>query len=753
MRIFYALILLVFLYLLIMGIYFSLKDMGDKKKRRINGFLLLFLFAIILLSLISFIIHPIPTKNIFGLTGYYLSKLLFHSFGLSTFILSLLLLLASISLFKNDVKKFFYKYGAFTLGLFIVLLLSLSLLPVGYMKKGYLGKIAGNFLVSKIGLYGSIILIAFLLFILIYSFSHLVFHITIMRFPSRKKLKKRERIPLTTLGTRNVSIKNKVSPGSQKRQFSHPISRINNYSDKFLKILTEPIQEGKEGRRYLKELSFRVEEKLKDFGVNGRVVNTIVGPVITRFEYKPSPGIKISKIEALADDLAMALRAEKIRILAPIPGKEVVGIEIPNRNREIVFLKELLTTETFLSNNSPLFIPIGKDITGEPYFADIWDMPHLLVAGATGSGKSVFLNAMIASILYKVGPERVRFIMIDPKRIELSIYNGIPHLLGSVITEADTAMKALKQALHCMEERYKEFAKIGVRDIKGYNEKQKEKMAYIIFVIDELADLLLSKGREVESALIRLAQMARAVGIHLVLATQRPSVDVITGLIKANFPSRISFQVASRNDAKTIMDNTGAEKLLGRGDMLFIPPKSGSPIRLHGPYISTEETKKIVNLIGGKYIEELMKHNFKRSDEIAKLIIEEDVLDAIANPLVPAGEERLESFAKFLERELGISANEFKRFVEELEYYPPLLEFDMPLPVTTGEGYLEGEWDELFEEAKRIVIRHGTASASLLQRKLKIGFARAGRLIDQLEKAGIVGPFKGSKSRDVLIKE
>jgi len=304
-----------------------------------------------------------------------------------------------------------------------------------------------------------------------------------------------------------------------------------------------------------------------------------------------------------------------------------------------------------------------------------------------------------------------------------------------------------------MEERYKEFAKIGVRDIKGYNEKQKEKMAYIIFVIDELADLLLSKGREVESALIRLAQMARAVGIHLVLATQRPSVDVITGLIKANFPSRISFQVASRNDAKTIMDNTGAEKLLGRGDMLFIPPKSGSPIRLHGPYISTEETKKIVYLIGGKYIEGLMKHNFKRNDEIAKLIIEEDVLDAIANPLVPAGEERLENFARFLEREIGVSANEFKRFVEELEYYPPLLEFDMPLPVTTEEGYLEGEWDELFEEAKRIVIRHGTASASLLQRKLKIGFARAGRLIDQLEKAGIVGPFKGSKSRDVLIKE
>ena len=327
--------------------------MGDEKKRRINGFLLLFLFVIIFLSLISFFIHPIPTKNIFGLTGYYLSKLLFHSFGLSTFILPFLLLLASISLFKNDVKKFFYKYGAFTVGLFIVLLLSISLLPVGYMKKGYLGKIAGSFLVSKIGIYGSIILIAFLFFILIYSFSHLVFHITIMHIPSRKKLKKQERIPLATLGTRNVPTKNKVSQGLQKRQFSHPISSINNYSDKFLKILTEPIQEGKEGRRYLKELSFRVEEKLKDFGVNGRVVNTIVGPVITRFEYKPSPGIKISKIEALADDLAMALRAEKIRILAPIPGKEVVGIEIPNRNREIVFLKELLTTETFLSNNSP----------------------------------------------------------------------------------------------------------------------------------------------------------------------------------------------------------------------------------------------------------------------------------------------------------------------------------------------------------------------------------------------------------------
>ena len=498
-----------------------------------------------------------------------------------------------------------------------------------------------------------------------------------------------------------------------------------------------------------------LEETLAGFDVQGKVTNIISGPVITRFEYKPASGIKLSKISNLSDDLALALKAKRIRIVAPIPGKDVVGIEIPNKTRRTVYIRDFLESEVFRNNPSYLFVPIGKDITGAPYFDDITSMPHLLVAGATGSGKSVFINSLLVSILSKSTPLDVRFIMIDPKRIELSIYNGIPHLLRPVITEPKEALRALKEAIKWMDLRYKEFAKVGVRNIEGYNKKRKEKKPYILIIIDELSDLMMTSGREIEDSLIRLAQMSRAVGIHLIIATQRPSVDVITGLIKANFPARISFQVASRHDSSTILDTAGAEKLLGKGDMLYLPSGKGVVERLHGAFVSTEEARAVANLWGGIHIKELMKGKIDNYDRIADLIIDEEMLDAISNPSMPGGEERLEVFYKLLGREIDKkAADDFRGFIEELEYFSPIEEIIAVSESDFG-GYMgeASEEDELFQEAKNLVIKYQTASVSFLQRKLKIGYARAGRLIDALEKAGIVGPYKGSKAREVLIKE
>jgi S-DNA-T family DNA segregation ATPase FtsK/SpoIIIE len=453
-----------------------------------------------------------------------------------------------------------------------------------------------------------------------------------------------------------------------------------------------------------------LEGKLSDFGVSGKVVAISPGPVITRFEYEPAPGIKVAQIVSLADDLALALRASRIRIAAPVPGKAVVGVEIPNARSSTVYLREILESKVFAEEESQLLMALGKTISGEPFCATLHTMPHLLIAGATGSGKSVCINAILASFLFRLTPEEVRFLMIDPKRLELSIYNGIPHLCGPVITEVKhrrgrspggelfpVASTALEQAVAWMEQRYRDFAREGARDIQSYNARMRENgrspKPYIIIVIDELADLIITAPKEIEDNLARLAQMSRAVGIHLILATQRPSVDVITGVIKANFPSRIAFQVVSKTDSRTILDLNGAEKLLGRGDMLFLLPGQPEPHRIHGALISTEETQRIVD--------------FWKQQHPASPLEEEEALVEV-------------------------------KAAKELED-------------------AEGGRDELFEDAKRLVIRHQQASVSLLQRRLKgkdgqgIGYARAARLIDQLEDGGIIGPFDGSKAREVLI--
>jgi S-DNA-T family DNA segregation ATPase FtsK/SpoIIIE len=427
-------------------------------------------------------------------------------------------------------------------------------------------------------------------------------------------------------------------------------------------------------------------EKLKQFKIEGDVVRYYVGPVVTTFEFKPLPHIKVSKILALQDDLAMALKAQSIRIQAPIPGKDVVGIEIPNEKVETIYLREILESNIFKKAKSPLTVALGKDIVGAPFVTDLKKLPHLLIAGTTGSGKSVGINAMILSLLYRNSPDELKFMMIDPKMLEFSIFNDIPHLLTPVITEPKKAIMALNSMVKEMERRYKLMSKARVKNIEGYNNKvsDEEKLPYIVIIIDELADLMMTSGKDVEYSIARLAQMARASGIHLIVATQRPSVDVVTGLIKANLPSRISFKVGQKIDSKVILDQYGAESLLGRGDMLFTPPGITGLIRLHAPFTSEEEIEKVVEYLKSQ-----------RNADYDSLII-----------------NTLEEAAA----------------LEEVE-----------------------DLDELFEEAKEIILKEKRTSISYLQRRLNIGYNRAANIIEQMERMGILSAPNGKGQREILI--
>ena len=433
-------------------------------------------------------------------------------------------------------------------------------------------------------------------------------------------------------------------------------------------------------------------DKLRKFKIDGDVVRTYTGPIVTTFEFRPAPHIKVSKILTLQDDLAMALRAQTIRIQAPIPGKDVVGIEVPNQNIETIYLKEILDSEVFKNSSSPLTIALGKDIVGAPFITDLKKLPHLLIAGTTGSGKSVGINAMLLSLLYRNSPQTLRLMMIDPKMLEFSIYNDIPHLLTPVITQAKQAITALSNMVAEMERRYKIMSHTRTKNIESYNEKMKEEggeqFPYIVVIIDELADLMMTSGKDVELYIGRLAQMARASGIHLIVATQRPSVDVVTGLIKANLPSRISYRVGQRIDSKVILDQMGAESLLGRGDMLFTPPGSPGVIRLHAPFASEKEIDTIVNFL-------------KAQQEV--------VYDE-----------------RFLAEE-GASGGG-----------------------GAGSGVVAGELDELYEEAKEIVLSEQKTSISYLQRRLKIGYNRAATIVEQMEQMGVLSPMNAKGQRDIL---
>jgi S-DNA-T family DNA segregation ATPase FtsK/SpoIIIE len=466
-------------------------------------------------------------------------------------------------------------------------------------------------------------------------------------------------------------------------------------------------------RKTSKEEMFKnatlLEKKLLDYGIEGKVTQVHPGPVITMYEFEPAPGVKVNRIVNLSDDIALAMRAMAVRIVAPIPGKAVVGIEIPNPQREEVTLKEILTQRERSEGSYLLPLALGKDIFGQPVLADLSAMPHLLVAGATGSGKSVALNTMVLSLLFTASPREVRFLMIDPKMLELSAYDGLPHLLAPVITKPREAANLLQRMVMEMQERYKKLAEMGVRNIESYNKaigsktpsepvgikpapgkvepptskEPPEPLPYLVIIIDELADLMISVAAEIEDSIARLAQMARAAGIHLILATQRPSVDVITGVIKANFSTRISFQVTSKTDSRTILDTNGAEHLLGKGDMLYLTPGTGRIIRIHGAYVSDTEIKRVVDFI----------------------------------------------------------KNQAPSRYEEL--LPPKPE---------GEGSPENERDQYYEQAIELVTSTSHASISMIQRRLRIGYNRAARMVEMMEEDGIVGPSIGGKPREVLVR-
>ena len=444
----------------------------------------------------------------------------------------------------------------------------------------------------------------------------------------------------------------------------------------------------------------RLEKTLHDFGVKGKIADVSCGPAITQYEFQPAAGVKVSKIVNLSDDIALSMAVAGVRIEAPIPGKAAVGIEIPNKSTTMVGLRELIESDAFQNSKSKLTVALGKDISGNAIVADLAKMPHLLIAGSTGSGKSVCINTLINSILYKATPDEVKFVMVDPKKVELGNYNGIPHLISPVVTDAKKAAAALRWAVHEMDRRYEVFANAGVKDMPRFNKLSEERMAaaqteeekeaieimpYIVVLIDELADLMMVAPADVEDAICRLAQLARAAGIHLVVATQRPSVDVITGIIKANMPSRIAFAVSSQTDSRTILDMGGAEKLLGRGDMLFYPTGMPKPQRVQGVYVSDGEIERITDAVKNQ----------------AQPVYNEEIGTAVVN--------------------------------------------------TETSGDQEEEWDDLIPEATKLFIENGQASISLLQRRFRVGYTRAARIVDQMEQRGLVGPYEGSKPRQIKV--
>ncbi len=450
---------------------------------------------------------------------------------------------------------------------------------------------------------------------------------------------------------------------------------------------SDQVQEKIDNEVYYK-LSKLLEQKLKNFGVSGKVIGISPGPVVTTYEYSPAPGVKINKIAGLADDLALGLKAQSVRVVGSVPGKAALGIEIPNETRQIVYIRELIGAEKYRANSHKLTIALGLDVVGNLAMANLAKMPHLLIAGATGAGKSVGINTIIASILYNATPQEVRFLMVDPKRIELSGYEGIPHLLHPVVVDPKLASRALNWAVREMERRYLLLEEARVKSFDSYNEVNEEKLPYIVVIVDELADLMMVASKDVEAAIARLAQMARAAGIHLILATQRPSVDVLTGLIKANFPTRISFKVSSKIDSRTILDASGAEHLLGAGDMLFLAPGTADIKRIHGAYISEKET--------GDIVEFWKRQGSSGYDEAVMQEIEKE---------------------------------------------------------QSGSGVdSEDEFDDRYDEAVALVTEAGQASISMVQRRLRVGYNRAARMIETMEKEGIVGPADGAKPREVIVR-
>lgn len=753
---------------------------GHKIKRELSALALFFLATFLTLCLVTY--HPTdpslnhvqdePARihNAAGMVGAYLSDFLFQAVGLAAFVFVFLLgLLAYWKWFKNEPpifgrpRRWLWARGiGWALGLFS-LSAGLGLWPGEILWRGQplpagglMGKLLAGGLRESLNPLGAAACTGFLLIVALMLAGNLSpreLFAGLTAFVDRAMdsaaqlwtfLQERRR--------RKVKVEQEKERLAQARSVAEPVISAPVKPEKKKAPAKETVHqeafdfEGRRGAFKLPPLKLLesdeqapvpvdrdsllmnarlLEKKLLDFGVTGQVVEVMPGPVITMYEFRPAAGVKIAKVANLADDLALAMSAISVRIIAPIPGKDVVGIEIPNKQREMVYLKEIITSREYEDCRSLLPMALGKDIVGEPFVFDLRRAPHLLVAGATGSGKSVSLNAMIMSVLYRATPDQVRFLMIDPKRLELSVYEGIPHLLHSVIAEPKAAAAALRWAVSEMERRYQLLAEHGVRNVDAYNklfdqepsgkkkkaERQRrtaeeestvvipredllrspeevkvptERLPLILVVIDELSDLMIVAARDCEESICRLAQMARAAGIHLIVATQRPSVDVITGLIKANFPSRISFQVSSRVDSRTILDQIGAERLLGNGDMLWLAPGTSRLIRVHGAYISEKEIHKVV---------------------------------------------------------------EFLKKQGRPVYDPNIVR----MQIEEGEAAVEEIQDELYESAVALVAQTRQASISMLQRRLRVGYNRAARMIERMEAEGLVGPQEGVKPREVFV--
>jgi S-DNA-T family DNA segregation ATPase FtsK/SpoIIIE len=729
---------------------FIARELSPSKKRKLTGILFFLLAILFLIAQVSFLIHPEERyKNFGGLFGYYTSSWVFWLVGYYFLIIPLALgYLGYIYLLRSDKEITFEILYLIPMGVIIdsTLVLFVTNATNNVPSGGHLGNVVSTFLLDYFGAVGTYLILFFgaliIAFMLVKKqlFPKPRTDQPVITPPKPKKPKKEKKAPKNKEKKKSADDTTAVKPVVR----SAPAL---DYKTEFISILQDPPESYGVDEKALEQEAQLLEKRLQEFDVAGKVTNVEYGPVISRFEFEPAPGVKVNRIANLSKDLALALKATRIRVLAPIPGKSAVGIEVPNKERALVCLKSGLLDNSFEKSRSSLTIVLGEDITGKPVIDDIAGMPHMLIAGTTGSGKSVCINTIILSLLYHCSHKDLRFLMIDPKRLELPMYNPIPHLLRRAITQPKRAVDELEHMVDIMELRYRDFAREGVRDIDGYNEKMRKKggqvKPYLLIIVDELADLMLTAPSEIEENITRLAQMSRAVGIHLILATQRPSVDVITGLIKANFPCRIAFQVASKTDSRTILDMNGAESLLGRGDMLFLPPGKGSPVRLHGAYISTDEVNGISGLIARKYLYELLSDVEGDLSEIVNAILEEELWTVFVDTKDPAFDEKRETLANLIP-EAKIDA-----IIQE-KYYPKLEEIESKEEEEDVTPQLET--DPMFVEAAKLVFRHQVASVSLLQRRLGVGYARAGRLVDQLETAGIVESFQGSKSRKVLVE-
>jgi len=708
-----------------------------------------------------------PVTNVIGPVGAWLAGLLVMLFGRPAFLFPLMLGFAGWVLFKQrDARELPSRATlAFRgLGFLLTLVTSCALATLHFEQGAYpstaggvLGALVGNGLASALSFLGATVLM-FALWLAGVSLFVGVSWIEVMDRTGRATLGALDWLQVRLLSARDRragrevrEARKEVVREEQKKAGKRVPPRIEPVVQKvekseraekerqvplFEKPVTRglpplallddpPAQQAGYSAEALEAMSRLVELKLRDFAVEAEVVEVHPGPVVTRFELRPAPGVKVNQISNLAKDLARALSAISVRVVEVIPGKSTVGLEIPNETRELVTLGEIIKSRTYDETHSPVALVLGKDISGAPVVADLTRMPHLLVGGTTGSGKSTAVNAMVLSLLYKSTAEQVRLIMIDPKMLELSVYEGIPHLLAPVVTDMKQAANALRWCVAEMERRYQLMAALGVRNLQGFNRKVREAneqgrpirdpllvrqlppegsvddvpalepVPYIVVIIDELADLMMIVGKKVEELIARLAQKARASGIHLILATQRPSVDVITGLIKANIPTRIAFQVSAKVDSRTILDQSGAEQLLGHGDMLFLQPGTSLPIRVHGAFVSDQEVHRVVGELRGS----------------APPVYVDEILDGPSGPIPGLPGEPQEGLT----------------------------------------GGSEGEQDPLYDEAVRIVTETRKASISGVQRRLKIGYNRAARLVETMETAGIVGPLQSNGSREVLV--